>query len=273
MKRPSRWGFVKKELNIFGVSISFLIMRLGQLARKLSIRPSQIVDFLATRLEFPEEGSNAKLSDELTEQIILFFAPDRLKEIIETDEITLEEKVDVDAQSESKIEEVLQPSIETPSIETEKQEIEIAPLGKPELIKAPKVELSGLKVVGKIELKEPKKKEPVEASEGVSSTEEKPQTVQRKKKQPRERKPSEDRPWRNPIQMQREREAREAEAKRKQEAEVEKEKRTQNYLKRIKAAPPKPIKIVEEHLEEVMEEPIKAKPKTWFGKFLYWLNH
>jgi hypothetical protein len=57
-------------------------MRLGQLARKLSVRPSQIVDILAKHQQFLEDGSNAKLTDDLVKQIVLHFAPDRLSEIM-----------------------------------------------------------------------------------------------------------------------------------------------------------------------------------------------
>jgi hypothetical protein len=57
-------------------------MRLGQLARKLALRPSQIVDFLAARQIYLEEGSNAKLKDESVENIVRHFAPEKLQEIV-----------------------------------------------------------------------------------------------------------------------------------------------------------------------------------------------
>ena len=49
-------------------------MRLGQLARKLAIRPSQIVDYLSTHQIYLEEGSNAKLNDEHVDRIVQHFA-------------------------------------------------------------------------------------------------------------------------------------------------------------------------------------------------------
>jgi hypothetical protein len=248
-------------------------MRLGQLARKLALRPSQIVDYLAAQQLFPEEGSNAKLNDELTRQIILHFAPARLSEIIESEEkepepITspMPAEVIVSANEEP----VVQDENIIPVASTE------VSFEKPEVIKAPKIELSGLKVIGKIELKETKKKSETVASENQELTpieEKKPEPTRPRKPQPR-RKAQEENQWRNPIAMQREREAREAEAKRKKEAEQEKERRTLNYQKRVKPAQPvKSSKFYEEQEEQTqINKKPEEKPTSLLGRFLRWLN-
>ncbi len=255
-------------------------MRLGQLARKLALRPSQIVDYLATQNAFPEEGSNARLSDEVTAQVVLHFAPERLSEILTREEKN-PETVNTSAAVEDppvdimEVEEVANVAVEqSPVIETTAE--------KPEVIKAPKVELTGLKVLGKIDLPEPRKKSaPVaESEEGVEGekseipvTEKQPVKTERKEKISKRRENYTQRPTRNPIAEQRERKAREEEEKRKIKAERDKDKRTQYYLQRVKTGQPtKAVKIVSEPTESFELKEVKPAPKTWLGKFLRWLN-
>ena len=252
-------------------------MRLGQLARKLALRPSQIVDFLASKEIFPEEGSNAKLSDEITQRVVLHFAPERLRELMSAEEnnekVIPETVAAYETLSEQK-EEVKLIVEEQPFIElTAEQE-------KPEVIKAPKVELSGLKVLGKIDLPEPKKKteEPettdseVGTNEIIKAKEKKPRSSEGKAYAQR-RESYRQRPDRNPIAEERERKAREEEEKRKAKLEREKEKRTQYYLNRVKTGQPtKAMKIVSEPLESFVAQEVRPAPKTWWGKFMRWLN-
>lgn len=146
---------------------------------------------------------------------------------------------------------------------------------KIELIKAPKVELTGLKVLGKIELPEPKKKEPspLPNTAGENNGTEPPAKARpeyRKAQPRRERSFQSDK---NPIALQREREAREAEKRRQEERERQKQKRTEYYQKRVKAAPPtKRVRMVDEPLEELSAAELAEPPKTWWGKFMRWLN-
>jgi len=261
-------------------------MRLGQLARKLALRPSQIVDYLATKQIFPDEGSNARLSDEVAERVVLHFAPARLNEIMAIEDknpepITTSESVQVEPVITQTVEEVVTVvAVPSPVAEVTEEKPEV------EVIKAPKVELSGLKVLGKIELPEPKKKtvpviespeEPLEVAEGeaekIPATEKKPrrseprvQTQQRRDSYPQ-------RPARNPIALEREQKAREEEDKRKAKLERDKEKRTQYYHQRVKSGQPtKAAKIVSEPTESFSLKEEKPLPKTWLGKFLRWLN-
>jgi len=258
-------------------------MRLGQLARKLALRPSQIVDYLASKQIFPDEGSNARLSDEVTERVILHFAPGRLNEIMAVEEKITEtmampepvQEVPVITNVEEVIEVEATPIPVMEAIE-EKPEVEV--------IKAPKVELSGLKVLGKIELPEPKKKTVVpESQEGtVEPTQvegEKIPVTEKRQRRPEPRVNTQrrdnypQRPARNPIAVQREEQARKEEEKRKAKLEREKEKRTQYYLQRVKTGQPtKAAKMVDEPTESLSLKEEKPAPKTWFGKFLRWLN-
>ena len=66
-------------------------MRLGQLARKLALRPDEIVEFLSAKNIQIEDNSNTKLEDDHVTLIIKKFAPSMLTEIkeakIETEKI------------------------------------------------------------------------------------------------------------------------------------------------------------------------------------------
>lgn len=243
-------------------------MRLGQLARKLAIRPSQLVDYLSTRQVYFDEGSNAKLNDDYVRDIVTHFAPDRLTELLA---IQKEE-----AEEERMIAQAVLPEITAPKAlqaEDSPEIVQEESVEKPEVIRAPKVELSGLKVVGKIELPQPKKKE---TTSGPSATES--STEIKREERPRQMHKKVDRKergesWQNPIALQREREAREKEAQRRAAIERAKEKKKEHYLKRVKGGQPtKPARISDEPTEHYESTQQQAKPRTWWGRFMHWLN-
>jgi hypothetical protein len=138
-----------------------------------------------------------------------------------------------------------------------------------ETIRAPKVELAGLKVLGKIELPAPRKKEEPKA-EGENQAE------QKSKREPKDRprKPVErtEKQWRNPVAQQRDAEAREKEERRKKALEEEKERKRINYLNKIKTQHVKAVRIYDETDEVQVELKPEQKPRTWVGRFLKWLN-
>jgi len=248
-------------------------MRLGQLARKLALRPSQIVDYLSSQKIYLEEGSNARIADDRVVDIVNHFAPARLLEIV--------------TNLKTEAEEVAIPVIEVVEevIKEEIAEVTVVPIfsntdtqvEKPEVIKAPKVELSGLKVLGKIELPESKKKEIQQSTEDeLTPTPEekrKPRPVKRELSKPA-RESATQPAWRNPIAQQREREAREAEARKEAAAEREKERRRENYLKKVKLGQPtKAMKLMDEPTEQLSERQLEETPKSWWGRFKKWLNN
>jgi hypothetical protein len=237
-------------------------MRLGQLARKLDLRPVEIVEFLASHDITIEEGSNARIEDEYSTLVVRHFAPG-------LQETAPEEKEETEIITEPPLSSEITPT-EIPIVADQIQE------EKPELIKAPKVELPGLKVIGKIDMTEPKKKEPPSLTD-PSSTE--PQSAEKEKPLRQEgrkiaglRTGRRDQPPRkNPIAIQRENEAVQAEKKRRSEAEREKEKRTQHYFKKVKVSnPTKQLKLMNEEVEEM--EPLPELPKTRWGRFVKWLT-
>jgi hypothetical protein len=244
-------------------------MRLGQLSRKLGVSTSQIIDFLASKDIAIGEDSNAKIEDEHANWVTQKYAP----QLMEAVTIAIsEEKAEPVGIVESPvpteaIEAVVVPASidEQPATDTVLLPIEV--------IKAPKIELSGLKVLCKIEIPEKKKKET--ASDAMASgtpIEETERKVQPDRRPSTNRRKYEERPRKNPIALQREREEREAEKRRKEEILRAKQKKAQHYQNKVKGqVATKRIKMIEEPLEK-MDAPIEVMPTTWWGKFKKWLR-
>lgn len=233
-------------------------MRLGQLARKLELRPAEIVEFLATKSIIIEDDVNAKVDQIHVALVFRQYAPDKEVENIPDADIATVSTPD-DVQDAVKAPDEIVTPVALPANELQ--------LERNEVIKAAKVELSGLKVLGKIDLPETKKKQadiPQENSEV-----EKPQEFKGEKRSQNYKKTQ--RPAKNPIALQREREALAAQKKREEELQVKKEKRTQNYLKKVKAhQPTKAAKLIREEAEEMSEAELAEPPKTWWGKVIKW---
>jgi hypothetical protein len=239
-------------------------MRLAQLARKLSVRPSEIVDLLSKDQIFFEDGSNAKLNDDLVKRVVLYFAPERISEImlVQTNEAiepneSIEQEPQIEITPESPIE------LKTEPIAEVLNPITVPDL--PETIRVQKVELAGLKVLGKIDLPQPRSKE--ENKDEAKDTDEFKAKRERREKQPRR-----ERQWRNPVALQREAEARELEERKLEALKQEKERKHLHYLNRVKNnKPPKAARIYVESAP-MPTKVAEQKPRTWIGKFLRWLN-
>lgn len=242
-------------------------MRLGQLARKLALRPDQIVEFLGKHNIQIDEGSNTRLDDDFVALIVARFAPQGLElnsvePIQDIDVEPIPQKPEVVATEIVQLDEfTVSPPAFTPAVQEENIEV----------IKAPKVELSGLKVLGKIELPEKKKKEdlPTEPKSANTPSKEPWSSDHRRPVQARTSR-AHTRPAKNPIALQREQE--EAEAARKREAArlAEKEKRSQHYFNKVKVVAPVKSGKREQIIEE-NEEPM-PQPKTWLGRFFRWFT-
>jgi hypothetical protein len=239
-------------------------MRLGQLARKLSLRPNQIVEFLAKRNIQIEEGSNTRLEESHIALVVEKFAPAGFEALLdeEIQQVTSPESVATTDSHTDKIETIFTPVTE-PVQDTLQEE------AKPEVIKVPKVELSGLKVLGKIDLPEQKKKEPQPAL--VQNDNEKEIKPQEKTRPQRIKSTATSaRPSKNPIALQREREELEVQRQREAARALEKEKKAQHYFNKVKVvAPVKTSK--REQVEEEISTP-DPEPKTLLGKFFRWFT-
>ena len=240
-------------------------MRLAQLARKLSIKSSAIVEFLAQNQIAIQEASNTRVEDDFVKLVVKHFAPSLLEEVSSQPD-------------EEEIEKKETPSVAVPVevsyVEDQTELVEEAENPEPvevvEVIKAPKIELSGLKVLGKIELPEAKKKEATTPSTDVTPEE---NILMVPKSKFKERRPVEQREYKNPISAARDREAKETERKRKEQLRIEKELKTLRYLNKVKKSQPtKAARFVKEQVDEMSMELERPKPKTVIGKFLRWLK-
>lgn len=240
------------------------------MARRLELRPAQIVEFLALRGIQMDEGVNARLEDDHVNVVLSHFDPGNDKmgsgEPIENkDPEILEVKVLAHTVLvTAELKEEKNPEVEVP---TERKTVEV--------IKAPKVELSGLKVLGKIDLPELKKKEEQIESPAEIPQGEVPEIKQQQRVRNADRKGQrpEQRTRKNPIAIQREREALEAQQKREEQAEREKERKTRNYHKRVKMSPPtKAVRLVEEPIMQMSAKELEEAPKSWLGRCIRWLT-
>lgn len=249
-------------------------MRLAQLARKLAIRPTEIVEFLTEHNLQIEDGSNTRLEDDHVNLIMQKFAPSRAAEVAA--ELATEKETIIETPVIKETADIITLPISEESNLALTTSANESTADKIEVIKAPKVELSGLKVVGKIELPEPKKKETQPESDQPLKVEPTPiETEKRPRQENRKphpgRKETNDQFRKNPIAQQRERDALEAEKRRRAKVESEKEKRTQHYLNKVKvAAPTKSVRLMKEEVEEMVA--LAPVPKTWWGRFMKWLN-
>ena len=236
-------------------------MRLGQLARKLAVRPSEIVEFLATNNIPLDENSNTRLEDDQVALIMKEFGPGETADVVASG--------DADAAGAPGLNEptgLELKSAENPSPPSLAEDVKV------EVIKAPKVELSGLKVVGKIDLPEIKKKDPPAAAESPE-VKKNALPVGKKASPYKKEKPEQRTVRKNPIALQRERETQEAERKKQEKAKQEKEQRTKNYYNKVRAsAPTKRIKMVEDPTTEMSAAELKQAPRTWVGRFFNWLK-
>jgi len=296
------------------------------MARKLGVTQGEIVRFLTTKNVQVEEGGNVKLGESQIRLLYAHFAPGQRWEdsnspeastaLVSPASILPETVANIpDAEERRTAEPVTtpkefvdpEPSVAGNSspltVPTSQKESE----GESDVIRAPKIELVGLRVLGKIELPGPKKKDTPPTTEtgaidaGPAETEVSAMTATQEggeqspailpaasSERPRrgndQRRPRDERAPRrnqgrdqrsrvNPIAAQREREQQEELEKRKEKAAHDKERRTQNYNKRVKHSPPtKAMRLVEEPTEQLNESLHTEEPTTWFGKLVKWLR-
>ncbi|MCD9017426.1 hypothetical protein [Parachryseolinea silvisoli] len=275
-------------------------MRLGQLARKLSVSPAEVTALLASKNIQIEEGINTRLTDEQLTSVLQHYGK-ALSTVTLAEEHAIEEGIVTKPEEQTDI--IAQKPVQEASLSMTEQAVDQVVISEsaeqqagvdttpeagvsadesPTLIKAPKVELSGLRILGKIELPQPKKKEVSEKQEGEAGTEKLESPVQKDRRQsiredrgsgrrqPRNREG--ERPRKNPVAAQREREAREAEENRQELARQEKERRTQYYQQRVKASvPTKPARLFNEEVTDMRNDQ-RPVPKGWFGRLLRWFK-
>lgn len=238
------------------------------MARRLELRPAQIVEFLANRGIQIDESVNTRIDNDHVNVVLSHFDPDSVQVV----PIEPGEKDEPEA---------LELKVPERVLETETKRVDNVIAEVPneetihEVIKAPKLSLSGLKVLGKIDLPEPKKKEDsLELpSEAPASEASEPRQQRPVRNTDRKGQRHDQRERKNPIALQREREAIEVQKKREEEAEREKERRTRNYHKRVKMSPPtKAVRLVDEPVMQMSARELEEAPKTWLGKLIKWFT-
>lgn len=288
-------------------------MRLGQLARKLNMKPTEIANFLRKEMQISidldpnfrvDEDIIAKLEDQLQKTKIAQTVSLELQEtpILETQNeileveipVQIEEKVELDAHSTPAIEQPIEEIIVTQPSNL-KEGVKVLTLEEVKnyeidenatVIRAPKVNLSGLKILGKIELPEPKKPTPVEiessdetiplASEEKLVSARMAEITKKEKELEREAylQRKIDRERKQEQELERKKQKVEAD-KKKKEAELiqlQKEKKRKHYLEQIaqKNTPEKDINSK----KQKQPTPIKKEkqPTSVWGKIWKWLN-
>ncbi|MBK7129303.1 MAG: hypothetical protein IPM74_07685 [Crocinitomicaceae bacterium] len=163
-------------------------MRLGQLARKLDTKPSAIIEYVKTNYGLTLENDlNTRVEDEHAQAFAKSVHVNISALTEETESTTTEPKLESTTakeltEKESEVIESTPESIHVPievphyhSATHEKNESVVDPFiplpvdPEAELIKAPKIKLEGLKVLGKIELPEAKKEIQPEDESGEAS--------------------------------------------------------------------------------------------------------
>lgn len=291
-------------------------MRLGQLSRKTGIKSEEIVEFLASQEIEVKSGSNAKVDDVHLPMIYSHFqieldesqSSEANSETVEDVQNKPTEPLTETADAAQEIaefhadidihEEFSQEEIEAFKKQAEESKIvepveETEPTEKRDLIKAPKLNLPGLTVVGKIDLPEPKAKEEEKPEDQVDTESAKPKSdedpdalkvitekdLRRERGQQRARPRRKQRPKRkpnvNPVELERRKAQKEAERQKRLKLEAEKERKRQHYEKTVQKAPIKTDKRKPEPQKPTIEQKESVEPKqskNIIARFWRWLD-
>lgn len=281
-------------------------MRLGQLSRKISTKTLDIIEYLnaAHNIELSHHP-NTKIPEEYIELIEKHFKTE--PEITEEESSTPQQEASPALVGLSPPEEFAKETEQKESIiseESEELNLQIEPsdsIQEVELhivdgvIKAPKVEMTGPKIIGKIHLPEPKKPETesIDESEDVAEHNEESETVipleeaslkpfSRPERTPRPvRKTNQHRGVKRGESKLTPDQERKIKLQQLQQQKIEahqssKVKRRERYLEeskaKIKSESSKALKQKKNSNVRSSKHNRKDKPKSLWGRFIYWLN-
>jgi len=277
-------------------------MRLGQLSRKVNVKPNEILNYL--KLEFDVElGThlNTKVEDALVDKVVAKFnpipEPSKPEEnVTPVAEETHSEIIESAPQETSVTEDTISDENDsgTDAQESESvaefevhEEVDASTIANAPLIKAEKVELSGPKVVGKIELPPPLSEQMVEIDGVMISKEELANRKKEKRREQRELKQKQ-RQKRTASSARKSRIKSEAQLEqiKRDKAAEEMSKKLEHREKRIAAkqkqqSKPTPQKFVQKKTKKKTDykleksqnaEPTAPEPTTWYGKLWKWFN-
>ena len=293
-------------------------MRLAQLARKLGVQPEKIVTILAENGHEFEDEVNGKLNLEqqrlaeayfsikADEQLMMEAAKPETIEAFPQEVEATNEDLETEDSTDAIHEAPFAPPAHTTS-QISDSEKETAPLSPPkkidlepkaqvniykayqqdesyakaEWIKTETPQLEGLKVVGKIELPEPKKPK---AKPESSDTKEKAADEQKSNQNQKNKgwKGRKSKQQLNPIEYERRKAEKEARRKKAEASKKLKQKKKEHYQTNVKPKAPSSKNEGIQKEEEIAPLPIvgmsrskpeaEANPKKGIGKFWAWLN-
>jgi hypothetical protein len=246
-------------------------MRIGPLARKLSVKPAQIITFIEGEFKIVQAGNHTRLEESQVRAVLTHFKADALFAGVEI----LEDEPEKEESKPVEITKTITEEFQLP-VEEPKEVLASSQEEKPEVIKAPKIELQGLKVLGKIELPEPKKKEkPTTDHESSEPSEKREVKPRRRESRPQSRESRPNRTERKlTVAEQRDLDAKAEIERRRKEAEERKELRALRYQSKIRSR--QPNKPSHHSIKETDKTPSYAEPrpapKTWLGKLVRWFT-
>ena len=291
-------------------------MRLGQLSRKIGVQQSRISTFLEEKNYTLEAGSNSKLTEEQEQLIKTHFdyveeEATLVADILHTDAPatdTLDSNapvVDILKKEATPVANILNEEEDAAASDTSTEEIvengapelveesttvtdlpkEIVPSTEEttdEVIRAPKLKLDGLKVVGKIDLPEPKVKEEAATAADDTDSEDIKAPIEEVKEKPVRKKINQRgnqnrRPERRVLTLAEKREREERAKKRRDKERKEEQKQFkaayyESKMRERKQVATKKKKKKATIQQEQRPEVNTPAPTTLVGKFLKWLN-
>lgn len=253
-------------------------MRLAQLARKIGITQGEIVEVLTKSGFHTQENGNTKLGQEEIDYLYAHYKIDTNTDSDSEDNLEIEgdststEEEEVLEQT-ADIEEIPDPlqkddmevSAEDATTDEEEPSALLEQESEPEIIRAKKVKLEGIKVVGKIDL--PELVEPKEVEKPVKEEKKEARPAKRHKERRKGRKkPS----YSEKVKKEEQR----AERERKKTKQLIKEKKKRHYFEKVQpkvAATPKK-KTSKKKFANTAPKKVKPQYKNPIRKFWAWLN-
>lgn len=274
-------------------------MRLGQLARELKIKPSEIVKFLKEEAKVEiDNGPNTRLEDEHVSLVTDKFPPELKEEVVEITKAKEEKSVQEKVEKIAPKKPVVKESRVSDDDEVFPDPKTIAVDPNAELIKARKPNFQEFKVVDKIDLPETNAKTVIEV-DGVMLSPEEVEQREVKEREEREAAIEAERERKAEIKVEKDKERALAEEKRLEKLAIEKErkrrreeesekKRKEKEAKKLKDErtafyknqhAPKVQKSVKKSKKKLIEEKvyseekvIQEEPKTGLAKLWKWFN-
>ena len=277
-------------------------MRLGQLSRKVNVKPTEILQYLKNEFDV-ELGShlNTKVEDELSDKVITKFTVKKPEIVTPITEKAKEELAELETTTETiEVVEKEEISEEVPEIPSESkpgmlpegvreygtdEEVDAQTILNATLIKATKVDLPGPKVVGKIDLPPTLEEQMVEV-DGVMIS--KAEILNRKNEQRREKREKSQRTGKRTsgsVRASRIKSEAQIEQIKKDKQAEEMDKRLTHRENRIttkkktaakkkpefvpKKTKKRPVPITDSQNEPKVSKP---EPTTWHGKLWKWFN-